>query len=404
MKKESAKKISLVIIGVLFSLFLLEITLRFSLFTKEQRNLGASELWRSHHNNYFQSIYLSSGCSFMDALTPHPYLAFVFHNNAPCGLPELNRVGIFQVREFPHERDPNFYSILVLGGSVANQIVAGARNYIWLEDILNEKFTSPNGKPFRVYSGAIGSWGIPNQLTMLNLYSHVIDAVIALDGHNEASKITVDAPDLVLYSYLTKSRISYFTPMALDFLRWFRRFFLTHNILSHFYLPYSFFHFTSTALYNYEHKSPSPLAIDLLRYTAMPEDWSPEKRERANRDRYLSYIQTLAGSAKALGINYAHFVQPIKAMGKTLSPEESRYVDLVDPEKYKKIILSASAEASKKGLYSFSLVDVFLPYTESLYIDHVHCRIEGGKSKGYAILSEAIAEKVAMAWRLKKKR
>ncbi|MFK5143509.1 hypothetical protein ACI4A9_28820, partial [Klebsiella pneumoniae] len=44
---------------------------------------------------------------------------------------------------------------------------------------------SPNGKPFRVLSGANGAWSYPSQINFLSLYGDSADAVVALDGFNE---------------------------------------------------------------------------------------------------------------------------------------------------------------------------------------------------------------------------
>src|SRR6185503_17645390 len=74
------------------------------------------------------------------------------------------------------------------GGSVADDFASSSSDgrRPWLENELNARFVSPNGKPFRILNGALSGWKLPNQLFVMQLYGSGADAFISLDGYNEA--------------------------------------------------------------------------------------------------------------------------------------------------------------------------------------------------------------------------
>ncbi|MGL1636439.1 hypothetical protein ACSTI0_00100, partial [Vibrio parahaemolyticus] len=72
-----------------------------------------------------------------DSLAGHPYVGWVNTKLPPCGGLTTNNVGMPDPREIPYERDPDYYSVMLLGGSVASQMIAGSVN--WLEKALNER-------------------------------------------------------------------------------------------------------------------------------------------------------------------------------------------------------------------------------------------------------------------------
>jgi hypothetical protein len=73
----------------------------------------------------------------LENLYPHPYLGFVQQQTERC--PEkINSLGNLGT-DFPEKKE-DYYTILVLGGSVAFQLVAN-KNYI--EEYHNNSFYSP---------------------------------------------------------------------------------------------------------------------------------------------------------------------------------------------------------------------------------------------------------------------
>ena len=64
---------------------------------------------------------------------------------------------------------------------------SSGKNYF--EYYLNKNFISPNGKPFKIYTGAMGGWTFPNQIMMTLMYNDRVDAIVSLDGYNEARNV-----------------------------------------------------------------------------------------------------------------------------------------------------------------------------------------------------------------------
>ena len=149
-----------------------EIVTRLFLFSAEEKQKGLVTLWSTYTNFFAQHILSEkSGCSFGDSLTPHPILGFVYQNETFCGNPLTNNVGMGDPKTFPKKRQEDFYDILLTGGSVAEHlsgVTYDQKN--WLEFYLNQHFMSPNGRPFRIFSGAVGSWIAPAPLNFVNLY------------------------------------------------------------------------------------------------------------------------------------------------------------------------------------------------------------------------------------------
>ena len=127
-----------------------------------------------------------TSCRYVDTLYPHPYLAFVHHGNPPCGLPNVNNIGLLNT-DFPTVKRDDRYTVLVVGGSVASQLAQNCPPPAprFLEEELNKRYVSPNGKPFLVLNGGDGAWKEPQSFILFSMYATSVDAVITLDGYNE---------------------------------------------------------------------------------------------------------------------------------------------------------------------------------------------------------------------------
>ena len=174
------------LIGVVLALAAVEVTAIVWLFVEDWRYTPAAELFQRTQNTYVRDLTRNSKCRYVDTLYPHPYLAFVHHGNPPCGLPNVNNIGLLNA-DFPTLKPADKFVVLVTGGSVASQLVqnweAPAKRY--LEDELNQRFVSPNGKPFLVLNGGDGAWKQPQQAILTAMYATSIDAVVTVDGYNE---------------------------------------------------------------------------------------------------------------------------------------------------------------------------------------------------------------------------
>ena len=137
-------------------------------------------------NTYVRDSTKGSSCRYVDTLFPHPYVAFVHHANPPCGMPWVNNVGLFG-DDFTVSKRPDRYVVLLTGGSVASQLGQNAKPPAprYFEEELNNKYVSPNGKPFLVLNGGDGAWKQPQSFILFSLYATSVDAVVTLDGFNE---------------------------------------------------------------------------------------------------------------------------------------------------------------------------------------------------------------------------
>ncbi|MGZ3695417.1 MAG: hypothetical protein ACXWQO_14970 [Bdellovibrionota bacterium] len=139
-------------------------------------------------------------------------------------------------------------------------------------------------------------------------------------------------------------------------------------------------------------------------FFSFPSEWKEEEKAKANQKKYFNYIKLLASTAGALELRYAHFVQPNRLIDKTLTPEEKQYFQYSSPELYRKMIVGASEALAAKGLNTFSLTSVFKNETGTIYGDNIHCAYDkDGRNRGYEIMADAMAEKIAKAWHLKRK-
>ena len=98
----------------------------------------------------------------------------------------INNIGLLNT-DFPTVKPTDRYVGLVVGGSVSSQL---AQNWPapaprFLEEELNKRFVSPNGKPFLVLNGGDGAWKEPQSFILFSMYATSVDAVITLDGYNE---------------------------------------------------------------------------------------------------------------------------------------------------------------------------------------------------------------------------
>jgi hypothetical protein len=105
------------------------------------------------------------------------------------------------------------------------------------------------------------------------------------------------------------------------------------------------------------------------------------------------------------GVLFAHFIQPVPALGKTLTAEEQAVVgDLGYRGLYERITRDVLSLANT-GTPIFSLLDVFRHNTDSLYADVIHLRqAPDGTSPGYALIAQRMATVLASTWHLQPKR
>jgi hypothetical protein len=400
----------LVSLSTAAALLVAEGYVRYSQYSVAERSAGAEKLWRSFRNSYIETPDANNpDCSYTDSLVPHPYLGFV-HHRLECGFSNTNNRGFTDDRDIPFRRDPEYFTVLLVGGSVAAQMASGSRNqihHIWLEDALNQNFVSPNGKPFRVLSGALGAWKVPTQTNAVTLYGPFVDAVVALDGYNEAASSTyghpVDLPDTWVYRYVTRSNLNGQDTWKLRLARRYRNFAVQSAVLRHSFLAYFVFNRAMWAIAAAEDPRANYETLD--RFFELPASWTTVQRDDWNRERFENYDRETHGVTRALGILYAHFLQPTRLFYKPLSEEEKVTVEPVTAEHFKSIYVRAIEDLKREGAPVASLLDVFAGKTETLYDDHIHCKFTpDGENPGYELIARRMAQDLRTLWHLKAKR
>lgn len=345
---------------------------------------------------------------FATALTPHPYLAYV---NRPPADPEhpfrSNNYGFFN-RPFPYQRDPACFNLLVTGGSVATQFAQMRMNGPrYLEDALNRRYRPPKGDRFVVLNGALGGWRYPQQVGIAAMTASAVDAVVTLDGFNEAAMMLRDG---VLIE----------TPG--------RKFLMSNPVLEHGYermvgdwlagwiyaltLRYwwarnsSYLCLVSQRLRQAVQDSfdPGNDRSYLMRIFEMPKLGRAKRWEYAVR-RYCDYQRFLHGACRQVGIRSAHFLQPIPGIGKPLSDAERGYgIPLGDGVVglYRMMEQAIVAMARDEGMPSASLAAVFEGRSDTIYADWPHCIVDRatGASEGYRVMAEAMAGDLGRLWSL----
>jgi hypothetical protein len=361
---------------------------------RNHRFVSVAQMLKEEQNTFIRLAKDERNCTYLETLFPHPFLAFVHHGNPPCGIVNANNVGLFG-RDFPAERDPHHFTILLTGGSVTAQLSGAGRTLAPndLERVLNERYESPGGDGFHVLNGADGAWKQPQQTILFLLHAQAVDAVVTLDGYND-------------HGFLLNTEGTRFEAPATNFLTvnpWLEtgsrklvgvwiygaiyRYSQTHWLTSHSYAAYGITRVVRAAVRRWAEREPPG-----ARRTTLSSIFSLPMR----------IIDAVAGR---LGVRAAHFIQPVPAIGKTLAPEEARVVgDLSYADSYARMT-AALLSLNGEGIPVFSLLDVFSGVREPIYADHIHCIIDPktGESRGYRIMAEHMADVLEAQWHLRRK-
>jgi hypothetical protein len=348
-------------------------------------------------------LHTHKGCVYVDELFPHPYLGFVFNKNPPCTNPDANKSGMLGP-DFPTERMGNKFVILLSGGSAAAQLFELTRG--GLEEELNKNYALP-GREFLVLDGAVYAWKEPQQLILFLMHTDVLDGIVTLDGYNEFdiprelhSGFDMPLPESVLATNpaydaasLDMLELAHASNSIYESLR-------SHWLWSRSKLAY----LVGSALRNRQRAQAERLSRP-HRKRAMTLDtlfdghsiYDDQELLRRSFAAYSRYLKTIDAVANRFDIKAAHFLQPIAAWGKPLTPQERRiaddssvgqaYHDFVTP------LLALRAEGSQ----IFSLLDLYNGWKSRLYIDAVHQQPD---SPGYRLMAQRIAETLGEAWHL----
>jgi hypothetical protein len=365
----------------------------------------ARQRFASTTNTFVQDVTRAEDCAYVDAMFPHPYVAFVHHGNPPCGMADVNNVGLFGA-DFPSTRSEDRFVVLLTGGSVAAQFAnpAPGGRASYLEQMLNERYVSPNGRPFQVLNGGGGAWKQPQQTILFLLYADAVDALVTLDGFNEhymlqsGFRFEYPAANFHAVNPLASQRFDDIVA------RWtvgrLREAAARNALLSRSQAAYSLIAAAQDYVARRAERRPAPkTTIESL--FMLPPDWPQDRRTSWAIEQYRKYIRAMHAIAATHEVRTAFFVQPVPAIGKQLTEDERRVVgDLGYRDVYRNLagqLLSLTAE----GVPVVSLLDVFQDDRSTVYADPVHlARNADGGSPGYALMSDRMAAELGRLWKL----
>jgi hypothetical protein len=367
--------------------------------------VSARDRFASTTNTFIEGVVRGdSQCGYVDTLFPHPYLGFVHHANPPCGIRDVNNIGLFGAN-FPSVRPDDRFLVLLTGGSVAAQFASGVDGGpSYLERLLNERFISPTGKPFLVLNGGDGAWKQPQQAILFLLYADAVHAVVTLDGFNEhymlqsSARFEYPANNFHLVNPLASQQVG-------DVMfRWvagrLRSAARSNAVLSRSQAAYEFVSAIEQYAARRAAARPQPrTSIETI--FAQPPGWPAERRKTWAIEQYQKYMLAMSAVAKQFGVLSAHFIQPTPAVGKPLTEDERRVVgDLSYGPLYSEMA-GALVELTDRGATTISLLHIFDRDTRTLYGDPIHLiRASDGRSVGYEQMADRMATELGRLWRL----
>ena len=405
-----------VLVGIVLALALIEVTAIAWLYLEDGRYTPAAELFERTQNTYVRDATKGTACRYIDNLYPHPYVAFVHHANPPCGIPWVNNVGLFGP-DFPTIKPPDRYVVMLIGGSVASQL---AQNQAppaprYLEEELNRRYVSPNGKPWVVLNGGDGAWKEPQSFILFSLYAGAVDAVITVDGYNEHymfRSYTEERLERPLSNFTDVNPFvadENFGDAAIGWVMgrlagWLAQL----PVLGHSHAAYMIVRGIEAAAKGKDvFKADSSKKTTLNSIFALPSDirGNGEKVFQTQLALYQKYTRAIEAVAKDNNVRTAYFLQPVPSWGKTLTEEEKRAAaaNMTDPVLYRRIV-EGMLGLRDRGLQVFDLGALLKDVPETIYADDIHfVRDTNGESKGYRLMAKAVADDLAKAWDLKAK-
>lgn len=334
---------------------------------------------------------------FAETIYPHPWLGFVRNKKveqAGSGW-RFNNIGLVG-KDFPLERDESKFTIMLTGGSVAQQFVmAGDDGKPFLETLLNEKYRF--GKPVVVLDGGNGSWGQPQQAIMTLLYGDVVDAVVTLDGFNERSHFNGGAHRLERPAgtkFLDANPVAEHGMERLAAI-------VEANRLKKFTFdhPWRTVYFATSLLRREIDARTEVKQTQLYQMFALPEEWPSQRCTEYNLTQYRKYVRSIDALAGLHGVKRAYFIQPCPAIGKSLTEEERKVVNDVSYADEYRHMESELLTLRDLNIPIVSLTDVFADTSETVYCDPIHCGWERGKGYvGYRIMANRVAAELARLW------
>jgi len=402
------------LIGIVFALAVLEVAAMAWLYIEDGRYTPAQELFQRTQNTYVRDATKGTSCRYVDTLFPHPYVGFVHHANPPCGQPWVNNVGLYGP-DYPTVKRDDYYVVLLTGGSVASQLGQNNRPPAprYLEEELNKRFVSPNGKPFLVLNGGDGAWKEPQPFILFSLYASSVDALAVLSGYNEhyfffpGMEERLERP---LSNFLDVNPFvadENFGDAAVGWVMGRIAGSLALNpLLGRSHAAYLIIRGIEQVAKGKDiFKSSKKTTLNSIFH--MPDDirTNPERAFNVQLELFQKYWRATYAVARDNGVKAAFFLQPVPAIDKELTEEEKRVVGQMAYRDLYKRLTAGMMTLRERGLPVFNLADVFADQKGTIYADDIHVVRDDvrNESLGNRLLAARMGELLAETWGLQKK-
>ncbi|MBN9515569.1 MAG: hypothetical protein J0H97_19330 [Alphaproteobacteria bacterium] len=402
------------LIGIVFALAVLEVAAMAWLYIEDGRYTPAQELFQRTQNTYVRDATKGTSCRYVDTLFPHPYVGFVHHANPPCGQPWVNNVGLYGP-DYPTVKRDDYYVVLLTGGSVASQLGQNNRPPAprYLEEELNKRFVSPNGKPFLVLNGGDGAWKEPQPFILFSLYASSVDALAVLSGYNEhyfffpGMEERLERP---LSNFLDVNPFvadENFGDAAVGWVMGRIAGSLALNpLLGRSHAAYLIIRGIEQVAKGKDiFKSSKKTTLNSIFH--MPDDirTNPERAFNVQLELFQKYWRATYAVARDNGVKAAFFLQPVPAIDKELTEEEKRVVGQMAYRDLYKRLTAGMMTLRERGLPVFNLADVFADQKGTIYADDIHVVRDDvrNESLGNRLLAARIAGLLGETWGLQKK-
>jgi hypothetical protein len=405
-KPRAIVRVLAMLLLVLFLIALAETFFAAYCFMVEGEWIWPARRWEIQQNRFVSDL-TSGACRYIDALYPHPYLVYVNNGNPPCPGDFINAKGL-SGRDLPLKRDPDAFAILLTGGSVAAQFgQIKNRGPLFLEEELNSCYKPPKGSRFVVYNGAVGGWRQPQQTIISMLYGDEVDGIVTLEGINEFQFLAI------MRLEMPNGHFELLNPLALRSTRGIVASAISSQVqimvssspLRHSFTAYFLVDRLRGWLSRIANEALGRRKTSFVRLFELPENWTKEQRIAFNIEQYRKYLHLIDAIAKSEGARAAFFIQPVAAIGKTLTSEEKETAGEPDYGPGYQQMADALLETRKEGLQIFSLLDVFQNTSDTVYADLAHQAFDPvtRESRGNRILASAIAQRLAAIWSFERK-
>ncbi|MFO1079919.1 MAG: hypothetical protein U1E23_04740 [Reyranellaceae bacterium] len=402
------------LIGIVFALALIELTAIVWLYLEDGQYTPAKVLFERAQNTYVRDLTKKADCRYVDTLFPHPFLAFVHNGNPPCGLANINNIGLFN-DDFLAVKRADRYVVLLTGGSVASQL---GQNFPsppaprYLEEELNRNYVSPNGKPFLVLNGGDGAWKQPQQLIIFSMYATTVDAVVTLDGYNEhyyfrpGTPLRLESPASNFLEVNPFAADENFGDAAVGWVIGRVAGLLGNNpFLSHSHAAYMVIRGIERVAKSKD-RFGSSNRTTLTGFFALPKELydNPDTLFALQLGLYQKYARGIEAIARDNNLKSAYFLQPVPAWGKTLSEEEKKVVGSLDYGDVYRRIVAGMLTLRDRGLALYDLGDLLKDQPGTFYEDDIHfIRTSSGDSPGYRLMAARMGSILAQTWNLQRK-